>query len=119
LRIPGTSWFERKRVAAAEPRVFTDFVRSLAAQEPLDERRLTEAWKALAAALRAELKKRGLWESPPSYLGIFGWDRWEPERFSGERDSALEELLAECYTYIFLACGPCRRSSRSSPTSRG
>ncbi|MFL6194845.1 MAG: hypothetical protein ACJ75H_11785 [Thermoanaerobaculia bacterium] len=96
------TWTSKGRTSAAEPRVFTDYVRSLAAGEPQDERRLSQVWKALAAGLRAELKRRGLWESPPFYLGIFGWERWEPERFSGEGESALEELLAECYTYIFI-----------------
>ena len=57
-------------------------------------------WSALRAALRGELKRRGLWESPPSYLGIYGWDTWETP---GEtRPGALEELLFECYTYIFV-----------------
>jgi hypothetical protein len=102
LKLPGSSWIERRQTSAAEPRVFTEYVRSLAAGRPPDERRLNEVWKALAAALRTELKRRGLWESPPAYLGIFGWERWESERFSNESESALEELLAECYTYIFI-----------------
>lgn len=96
------TWTPKGRTSSAEPRVFTDYVRSLAAGEAPDERRLHQVWQALAAALRADLKRRGLWESPPSYLGIFGWERWEPERFSGGGESALEELLAECYAYIFI-----------------
>ena len=85
----------RGKTAAAEPTVFTDFVRSLAKGGPLNEKSFNNAWSELAAVLRSELKRRGLWESPPSYLGVFGWGSWE--------SSAFEELLAECYTYIFVS----------------
>ena len=50
--------------------------------------------------MRAELKRRNLWESSPAYLGICGWESWETPGRSGE--GALEELLAECYTFIFV-----------------
>jgi hypothetical protein len=102
LSFLGLSWIERAKRSSAEPRAFTEYVRYLATGEPPDAARLSGVWASLAAALRTELKRRGLWESPPSYLGVFGWDRWEPERFSGEGGSALEELLAECYSYIFV-----------------
>jgi hypothetical protein len=87
----------------AESGVFTDFVRSIAEGERLNEQDFNELWKALGTALRGELKRRGLWESPPSYLGVFGWESWEPAGSWQGRESALEELLAECYTYIFVS----------------
>jgi hypothetical protein len=61
---------------------------------------LEPLWTALRGALRAELKRRGLWESPPAYLGVYGWDSWETK--GSEREGALEELLLESYTYIFI-----------------
>jgi hypothetical protein len=83
------------------PGVFTDHVRLLAAgNEPLDAGRLEPLWTALGGALASELKRRGLWESPPEYLGIYGWKSWEEAK--GSREGALEELLAECYSYIFV-----------------
>jgi uncharacterized protein YicC (UPF0701 family) len=86
----------------AESGDFTDFVRAVAEGERLDETDFNALWKALGTALRGELKKRGLWESPPSYLGVFGWGSWEPAGSWQGRESALEELLAECYSYIFV-----------------
>ncbi len=81
-------------------------------------------WGELRVALRAELRRRGLWSAPPSYLGVFGWRTWEQngERYErGERvdrheaaggagirrriagrDDALEELAAGCFTFIFV-----------------
>lgn len=60
----------------------------------LDEKSFGAIWSGLGAVLRAELKRRGLWESPPAYLGVFGCGSWEP--------AAFEELLAECYAYVFV-----------------
>ncbi len=57
----------------------------------------------MGLALKGELKRRGLWESPPSYLGVFGSASWEAGGGPwGEKDGALDELLAECYAYIFV-----------------
>lgn len=86
-----------------ELRVFTDHVRSLEAGGPLDSRRFEEVWTALRAALRSELKKRGLWESPPTYLGVYGGESWTSADSLKGQDGALEELLAECYSYIFVS----------------
>lgn len=89
------SWIRgRGKAAAAEQGVFTDLVRSLAAGKTLDVKSFGVVWSELGAVLRNELKRRGLWESPPSYLGVFGWRSWE--------EAAFEELLAECYTYVFV-----------------
>ncbi|HEY4592170.1 MAG TPA: hypothetical protein VIJ61_07160 [Thermoanaerobaculia bacterium] len=96
------SFWGRKKAVLREdsPNIFTEHVRLLAGGKPLDEASLEPLWDALRSALRAELRRRGLWESPPAYLGIYGWDAWET---SGERrQGALEELLFECYSYIFV-----------------
>jgi hypothetical protein len=101
-------------LAAAESspsatRVFTEFVRSAGATDEVDRTRLPAVLPALGIALRSELRRRGLWESPPSYLGICGWDSWisaSPHRRGGPGrpfgGGAFDELLAECYTYIFV-----------------
>lgn len=88
---------------AGGSRIFTDHVRALAAGGPLDSRRFEALWAALRAALKSELKKRGLWDSPPSYLGVYGGESWAPAEAPAAHDSALEELLAECYSYIFVS----------------
>lgn len=88
---------------ASGSRVFTEHVRALAARGPLDSREFEALWAALRAALKGELKKRGLWESPPSYLGVYGGESWAPAGPSAGSGSALEELLAECYSYIFVS----------------
>lgn len=106
MNLARISWSKRREGAPTdEPRVFTDYVRALASGKPLDRQRLEELWEALRSALRSELKKRGLWEAPPSYLGIYGWTGWEEAGGKGgaARESGLEELLAECYAYIFVS----------------
>ena len=92
----------REEIDAKESRVFTDHVRGLEKKEPLDSRRFEALWTALRAALRSELKRRGLWESPPAYLGVYGGESWEPAGAGKGHEGALDELLAECYTYIFV-----------------
>ncbi len=78
---------------AAGVRVFTDFVRSLESHRDPEPRRLAQARDALRAALRGELRRRGLWNAPPDYAGIYGCVSW---------DEALDELLSECYAFIFV-----------------
>jgi len=92
--------------------VFSDYVRSLAASgEAAQPRQVALVWAGLRRALRSELKRRGLWLSSPSYLGIYGFRRWDetpararvnaPLEIRG-RDDALEELTAGCYSFIFV-----------------
>jgi hypothetical protein len=101
LKIAGISWGRKETRSPVEaPGPFTEHVRMLTGEEPLDAGRLEPLWAALRRSLRAELKRRGLWESPPAYLGIYGGEGWETPGGSGEE--ALEELLAECYTFIFV-----------------
>lgn len=80
--------------------VFTDYVRSLGPRgEPPTLASFQRLQHALRTALVRELKRRGLWESPPSYLGIFGHESWS----SGPgREGALDELLAAAYTFNFV-----------------
>lgn len=94
-----------KRREGEESRVFTDYVRALASEQSPDRQLFEALREALRSALRNELKKRGLWEAPPSYLGIYGFTTWELAggRGGAARESALEELLAECYAYIFVS----------------
>lgn len=49
-------------------------------------------WQALGAALRRELRRRGLWDAPPRFLGIEEPASWNTE--------ALEELTTDCYVYV-------------------
>lgn len=104
MNLTRNPWLGRHEESeAGGSRIFTDHVRALAAGGPLDSRQFEALWAALRAALRSELKKRGLWESPPSYLGVYGGESWAPADAPAGHDSALEELLAECYSYIFVS----------------
>jgi hypothetical protein len=87
------------------PSVFTAFVRNLQGEETPDADLFHDAWHSLRGALANEMKKRGLWQSPPCYLGVFGWERWDNgEAVVGARAqaSALGELVADCYAFIFV-----------------
>jgi len=94
------------------PAVFTAFVRSQQGEETPDADLLHDAWNGLQAALGSELKRRGLWQSPPCYLGVYGYDRWDAEATVGDpmshawcqtrpTQSALEELVTDCWAFIF------------------
>jgi hypothetical protein len=83
---------------------FTWYVRALGRGEDA-ERELPRVWQALRDALRSELKRRGLWDQPPSYFGLTGWKSWSAvgERHATfMREDALNELTAECYSFIFI-----------------
>lgn len=83
--------------------VFTHFVRSLNARgEPTDPQHFAEVWRALAKVLRREIQRRGLWESPPCYLGVLGWERFGVGDAETVGGGALEELLTACYLYVFV-----------------
>jgi hypothetical protein len=82
---------------AEDGRLFTAYVRRLAEPGGAADRALfDQAWAALRAALRSELRRRSLWEGPPAYLGVYGAESWEGP---GE---PLEELLADCYAFVFV-----------------
>jgi hypothetical protein len=80
------------------PSVFTAFVRGLEGERTPDADLFHDAWHGLRAALVGEMKKRGLWQSPPCYLGAYGWESWDSEASQG----ALGELVADCYAFIFV-----------------
>src|SRR5947209_13786397 len=69
----------RRTRPGAMPSVFTAFVRSQQGAETPNADLLHDAWNGLQAALGGELKRRGLWNSPPCYLGVYGHERWEAE----------------------------------------
>lgn len=83
--------------------VFTDYVRSLPPTgEPPDPRCFEEVWEALGRVIESEIRKRGLWESPPCYLGVYGWGYWHQADAGPGRRPAVEDLLAGCYAHIFI-----------------
>ena len=75
--------------------IFTDYVRALEPGEDPSAERFETLWRRLRSALVAELRKRSLWDAPPSYLGIYGGGSWS----QGE---TLEELLLDCYAFVFV-----------------
>jgi len=92
-------------------RVYTDFLLALDEDgEPADPALFPRMWERLRRDLRWQLRRRGLWESSPSHLGVYGWGRWygpEPvaelgpgDRLSRTRD-ALDDLAAAAYLYVF------------------
>jgi hypothetical protein len=93
------------------PSVFTAFVRSLQGSYTPDADLFHDAWHGLRAVLAKEMKRRGLWDSPPCYLGAYGWERWDAEAPRAEprapgakrrQVSALGELVADCYAFVFV-----------------
>ena len=80
--------------------IFTDYIRSLKPGGPAPEaERFEQIWEHLRTKLAIEMKRRGVWYSSPSYLGIYGYSSWA--QTIAER-SAFDELTAECYAFIFL-----------------
>lgn len=74
---------------------FTLYLRALdPGGEPPDDQAFAAVWEALRSSLRGELRRRGLWRSPPAWLGVHGVDGWD--------DDALEELTAEAYAFVFV-----------------
>src|SRR5215813_11825014 len=84
------------------PAVFTAFVLGLQGEQTPDADLFHDAWHGLRAALASELKKRGLWQSPPRYLGVCGWERWGSEATSRAQSDALGELVTDCYEFVFV-----------------
>jgi len=88
------------------PSVFTSFVGSLQGERTPDADLFHDAWHALRAALVSEMKKRGLWQSPPCYLGVYGRESWDSRELEGSgatpAQGALGELVADCYAFIFV-----------------
>lgn len=102
--------FQQRESPRSRP--FTEFVRSAGEEGEVARRRLEDVMPALRVALRSELRRRGLWDKPPSYLGIYGWESWipalaRPAPWAGGGApllgaGALDELLGECFAFIFV-----------------
>jgi len=95
------------------PSVFTAFVRSLRGEETPDADLFHDAWNRLQAVLAGEMRRRGLWQSPPCFLGVFGAERWSTgeaegdpmargSRPTGGQVGPLGELVADCYAFVFV-----------------
>ncbi|MEM6794325.1 MAG: hypothetical protein AAF725_10100 [Acidobacteriota bacterium] len=80
---------------------FTAYIRHVGPQDLCaDGPEFERFWRALSRSVRRELNRRGLWLSPPRFLGV------EVEAWC---DEALEELVTECYLFLM----------RRAPTLRG
>lgn len=85
-----------ERSGSAEwDRPFTAYVRHLDEHGEPDPEAFDRVFQALAGALRSELRRRGLWTSPPSFLGVSGYTHWNEE-------GALDELTAIAYQFSFV-----------------
>ncbi len=73
--------------------VFTEYVRSLSDGEPSDPDLFGLAWEKLRDALRGEMRRRGLWDASPGYLGIHGPHSWS-------HGDALDDLVGDCFAFI-------------------
>lgn len=90
------------RAPTSEPSgegTFTRYVRALMARAEAVTELAEEAREELRRALVREMRRRSLWSSPPSYVGILGASSWA----SGDTRTAtpLDDLLSECYLFIF------------------
>ena len=74
--------------------------------ESPEDRDVAPVLQALRRVLRTEIKRRGLWETSPSYLGVYGAESWQSgtaaDLGQGLGGGPLEELLADCFGYIFV-----------------
>ena len=83
--------------------VFTDYVRALdPSGAPPDAESFEKLRRALRRQLARELRKRGLWGSPPSYLGIYGARHWDEQEPGNAGPDPLDELFVACYDFVFI-----------------
>lgn len=86
----------------SEAGTFTAYVEALAARSESLGSLAEEFLRELRDVLARELRRRSLWTSPPSYVGIYGSAQWTPHREASIPTSTpLDELLSDCYVYIF------------------
>lgn len=82
---------------------FTCYLRSLGASGEPSPEAFQALWRSLRTAVVTELRRRSAWTSPPCYYGVYGWESWrELSRGPGRTRSALEELLVDCFTFVFV-----------------
>lgn len=71
----------------------TTYVRQLGdTLQPVSGPVFERFWHAFRQSLKQDLHRRGLWESPPRFVGIEAGDAWNEE--------ALEELATEGYLFL-------------------
>ncbi len=81
---------------------FTSHIVALgSARDRADDEVVDALRKALRRSLITELKRRGLWHAPPSYLGVLAAESWWAEG-SAPGGTPLDELVADCYSFIFV-----------------
>lgn len=93
-----------RKSAGGEPKVgtFTGYVEALAAGSDSIESLASELLIELRDVMERELRRRSLWSSPPSYVGIYGCAQWVPAADEPiPTATPLDELLADCYLFIF------------------
>lgn len=74
--------------------IFSAYVASLGENgEPPDHHSYEEIREELRGVLVGELRRRGLWTAPPSFLGHEG---------SGWGGGALDDLVTDAYSFIFI-----------------
>ncbi len=86
----------------SEAGTFTCYVEALVARSDSLGSLADELLEELRDVLTRELRRRSLWTSPPSYVGISGCAQWAPP--SEElipTSTPLDELLSACYVFIF------------------
>lgn len=82
---------------------FTRYLKELDARSEPSAESFDQLWEALRAALIYELKRCSLWAASPSFLGIFGWTSWmEGGNGPDRRTGALDELMNDAYSHVFL-----------------
>ncbi len=90
--------------------VFADYVTQLTPETPPDASAFDRALQALRKVLIHEMSRRGLWTAPPRYLGVYGGSRWDD-------GDLLEELLFDCYEFIFVRRLPGLRRQSAAKSS--
>lgn len=93
--------------------VFSDYLRRLMASgEPPGQDDYDEVRGHLRALVITELRRRGLWTSPPDYVGV--------PAGSWRDDGALDELVDDAYSYIFVnRLGGMTQQLKVKPNIRG